>query len=52
MLRASANTARMTLSRKKLPMTTRLTAKITDIHQILESISKYITVVHYSSVII
>ena len=52
MLSASARTARITLRRKKEPMITSITLKMTAIHQIFESISKYMTVVHYSSVII
>lgn len=42
----------MTFRRKKLPIITSDTAKMTPIHQIFESISKYITVVHCSSVTI
>ena len=52
MFSASAKTAKMTLSRKKEPMITSATLKITPIHQMFESINKYITVVHCSSVII
>ena len=52
MLSDSASIARITFSKKNDPIKTKVTQKRTAIHQILLSISKYITVVHCSSVII
>ena len=40
------------MSRKKEPMMTKMTQNSTPIHQMFESIKRYMTVVHYSSVII